>query len=667
MSRYSPYQVIHIRLNQWENWPQFSAPALYFFWWHQRPIAHIWVEKNSTQAHFQTQVLAACSKAQGWNLEGISNWESLIAALQILTPLLGEAQEQSVSIVICTRNRRDDLKKCLDQLLLSIHDSDEIIVVDNAPDNNSTALLVAQYNSVRYVLEPRKGLDIARNTGAKAANNQIIAYTDDDVAVATDWVDTIRNAFDDSMTMAVTGLVIPQSLETRTQYIFERYWGFNRGYQKKVFDKAYFEVMLPYGVPVWDIGAGANMAFRKAAFELVGYFDERLDVGAAGCSGDSEIWYRILASGWNCVYQPMAVAYHQHRKDKKALSNQLYHYMRGNTCSLLIQHEQWGHEGNLKRLYTYLPEYYWSRIKERIKHGYKENFGSILTEIKGCIAGWRYYQQVKQPPRIAELQIAPSLYQPVEVSANSLVSVIITSYNYGHYLEQAINSVLQQTHAAKEIIVIDDGSTDQTEELLARYPLVRTYRTNRLGLSWARNIGAVAAKGQFLVFLDADDYLLPDALEQNLQQFIAKPLAAFVSGAHLRIDDGGNFIPHPEAPYKFEDNYLSLLQGNYIAMEATVMYRRGLFFQFRFNTQLDACEDYELNLQIARHLPVFSHREFIAVYRIHKKNMSANQERMLKAAILVLEQQLGQTQNEAEKAALATGLANWKIHYQNNP
>ena len=61
MSRYSPYQVIHIRLNQWENWPQFSAPALYFFWWHQRPIAHIWVEKNSTQAHFQTQVLAACS------------------------------------------------------------------------------------------------------------------------------------------------------------------------------------------------------------------------------------------------------------------------------------------------------------------------------------------------------------------------------------------------------------------------------------------------------------------------------------------------------------------------------------------------------------------------------------------------------------------------------
>lgn len=667
MSRYSPYQVKHIRLEQLNQWPQFAAPALYYFWWHQRPIAHIWLDKNSSQASVQSQILETCSKTQGWNSAGITNWDELIGAIQSLDPLLNKDQDQSVSIVICTRNRRDDLKKCLDQLVLSIQGTDEIIVVDNAPDNQNTALLIAEYPQVTYVLEPRKGLDIARNTGAKNASKNIIAYTDDDVQVAIDWVDNIRHAFDDPMTLAVTGLVIPQSLETRTQYIFERYWGFNRGYQKKVFDKAYFQVMLPYGVPVWDIGAGANMAFRKAAFELVGYFDERLDVGAAGCSGDSEFWYRILASGWNCVYQPMAVAYHDHRKEKKALSNQLYHYMRGNTCSLLIQHEQWGHEGNLKRLYTYLPEYYWARIKERIKHGSKENFGSILTEIKGCIAGWRYYQQVKNQPRTSELQLAPSLFKPVTITANSLVSVIITAYNYGQYLEQAINSVLQQTHAAREIIVIDDGSTDQTQEMLAQYPLVRSYRTNRVGLSWARNIGTVAAKGQFLVFLDADDYLLPDALEQNLQQFASKPESAFVSGAHLRIDEAGHFLTHPEAPYKFEDNYISLLQGNYIAMEAAVMYRRELFFHFHFNTQLEACEDYELNLQIARQLPVFSHREFIAVYRIHKKNMSANQERMLKAAILVLEQQMSQTRNEAEKAALEIGLTNWKIHYQNNP
>ncbi len=667
MRNYSSYQVIHIKLDQLDHWPQYSSPALYFFWWQQRALAHVWIEKNCSQEAFQTQVLAAFSQAQGWTKENITDWENLRIAIQNLPTLIVRTEQQTVSVVICTRNRRDNLKKCIDQLLLSIQERDEIIVVDNAPDNNSTALLLEQYSNIKYILEPKKGLDIARNTGAKAANNQIIAYTDDDVEVATDWVDAIRNAFDDPMTMAVTGLVIPQSLETHTQYIFERYWGFNRGYQKKVFDTAYFNLMLPFGVPVWDIGAGANMAFRKAAFEIVGYFDERLDVGAAGCSGDSEIWYRILASGWNCVYQPMAVAYHEHRKEKDALSNQLFHYMRGNTCSLLIQHEQFGHEGNLKRLYQSLPAYYWGRFKERIKHGPKENFGSIFTEIKGCISGWRYYQQVKEQKRITQLQLPKSLYEPVVIELNSLVSVIITAYNYGHYLKQAIDSVLQQTHSAIEIIVVDDGSTDQTQAILTQYPLVKSYRTNRVGLSWARNIGTGVAKGQFLVFLDADDYLLADALAQNLKQFEAFPLSAYVSGAHLRIDDAGNYLKHPEAPYKFEDNYLSLLQGNYIAMEATVMYRKDLFSYFQFNPTLEACEDYEINLKIARLLPVFSHREFIAVYRIHKKNMSGNQERMLKAAILVLEQQLGQTRNEAEKAALANGLANWKIHYQNNP
>jgi len=93
---------------------------------------------------------------------------------------------------------------------------------------------------------------------------------------------------------------------------------------------------LEYGVPVWEIGAGANMAFRKSIFDLVGYFDERLDVGASGCSGDSEFWYRILAEGWNCFYQPKAYVYHQHREEAKDLNHQLFSYMRGQVSSLLV-------------------------------------------------------------------------------------------------------------------------------------------------------------------------------------------------------------------------------------------------------------------------------------------------------------------------------------------
>jgi hypothetical protein len=74
------------------------------------------------------------------------------------------------------------------------------------------------------------------------------------------------------------------------QLQFETYWGFGRGYRRMDFSSVFFESDRLRGCPVWEIGAGANMAFRREVFEKVGLFDERLDVGAAGCSGDSEFW-----------------------------------------------------------------------------------------------------------------------------------------------------------------------------------------------------------------------------------------------------------------------------------------------------------------------------------------------------------------------------------------
>ena len=111
------------------------------------------------------------------------------------------------------------------------------------------------------MLEEKKGLDFARNAGLKVASHPIIAFTDDDVLVDTDWTSHIKTCFENPLTMAVTGLVIPAELETESQYEFEKYWGFNKGYQPIVFDHTFFLKNLDIGVPVWEIGAGANMAF----------------------------------------------------------------------------------------------------------------------------------------------------------------------------------------------------------------------------------------------------------------------------------------------------------------------------------------------------------------------------------------------------------------------
>jgi GT2 family glycosyltransferase len=141
---------------------------------------------------------------------------------------------------------------------------------------------------------------------------------------------------------------------------------------------------------VWEIGAGANMAFRKSVFEEVGYFDERLDVGAAGCSGDSEQWYRILAHGFQIIYNPLAVVHHSHRDSIVGLKKQLHGYMRGFTVAILIQYQRFGHTGNLRHLIKVFPFYYVTLLGKGFPF-YNAQYRTLFAEISGVISGFFYY------------------------------------------------------------------------------------------------------------------------------------------------------------------------------------------------------------------------------------------------------------------------------------
>ena len=565
----------------------------------------------------------------------------------------------SLSVVICTRNRTAMLARCLYQLQQSADTDFEIIVVDNAPDTNATKELVDQFPDIRYLYESRKGLDIARNTGARLAKGAIVAYTDDDVVVHKNWIGYIKQSFADTNIMAVTGLILPISISTQAQYIFERFWSFNKGYQPKIFDKQFINKDDYYAPPVWEIGAGANMAFRKDAFLLNGYFDERLDVGAAGCSGDSEYWYRLVANGWTCAYNPAAIVFHAHRDTMRGLRKQLYHYMRGQVASLYVQYEQYGHKGNLRRIYKALPEYYTKRFLDIVKGKNLRFNQTLFTEIAGAIAGIFFYYQNKQKPNKAFSLLAPSV-----VRETSLVSIVITNYNYAHYLSQAIQSCINQTYPFIEIIVVDDGSTDNSLAIINSFQEVKLIQTNRVKLSAARNIGAKASTGDFIVFLDADDYLLLNAIEKQIYFFTYSPQAAFVMGNHLRIDEQNEPLWVRPAKELIGYAYGFLLEGNFIGMEAAVMYRKEIFDYFSFDINLQSCEDYDLNLRIARYFPCVAHKEEVAVYRIHNGSMSANKARMWQNVTLVLEKNKHQILSEEESNAMAAGLLNWKKVYE---
>jgi hypothetical protein len=112
------------------------------------------------------------------------------------------------------------------------------------------------------------------------------------------------------------------------------------------------------------------------------------------------------------------------------------------------------------------------------------------------------------------------------------------------------------------------------------------------------------------------------------------------------------------------NNYRALLQGNYIGMEATVLYRRELFFRYFFDPRVFACEDSDLNLRIARDWPVYGHAHKIAAYRIHGGNRSGDRRWMARMAIRVLKIQKDYIRTEEERLSYREGLKNWKKYYR---
>jgi len=243
-----------------------------------------------------------------------------------------------------------------------------------------------------------------------------------------------------------------------------------------------------------------------------------------------------------------------------------------------------------------------------------------------------------------------------------LVSVIIPCYNYGNYLRKAIESVLAQSYRHFEIVVVDDGSTDQTKEVAGKYAEVNYFYQANQGVSAARNNGIKNSKGELLVFLDADDWLLPDALFINIKYLTEVPEAAFVSGAH-------ELFYHPENKSWLiqkeitENHYCHLLEGNYVGLPAVGMYRRWIFDKFEFDTTLRYCEDYDLCLKIARKFTVIHHVRPIAVYNFHEDNTSSNILEMLEYALLVLNKQKRYLLNEFEEECFRKGVNNWKAYY----
>ncbi len=195
---------------------------------------------------------------------------------------------------------------------------------------------------------------------------------------------------------------------------------------------------------------------------------------------------------------------------------------------------------------------------------------------------------------------------------DALVSVVVTCCGEAAVLAGAIESVLAQTHAQFEVLVVDDDSGDGGADVAYRYPGVKLIRADGEGIVAARNSGLAAAQGGTIVFLEASDRLHPRALEIGLRELRARPDAAFAVGGAL-VERGGGRADRAVPPLGATDRYLALLRGDVAASESTVVYRRApLAASGGFDPAFAPLSGYDLRLRLAREGPVHVYPDVVA-------------------------------------------------------
>lgn len=241
----------------------------------------------------------------------------------------------AITVAICTHNRTDKIERALKSLARQDLAPCEILVVDNAPATDNTKNLLPQkFPHFRYVCEPIAGLDFARNRAIAEAQEEIIAFLDDDAVAAHDWTEKIYRVFQTHERAALcTGKTDPLTLQSAGELLFETNGGYGRGEQKVILPQDAHRKLHGFPVPLiaWavSVGNGTNFAVRKNAVRELGGFDEAFDLGEAlHGGGDLDMFWRVLEAGHELVYEPQALVRHEHRKEVEAVAWQVASHQR---------------------------------------------------------------------------------------------------------------------------------------------------------------------------------------------------------------------------------------------------------------------------------------------------------------------------------------------------
>ncbi len=226
-------------------------------------------------------------------------------------------------------------------------------------------------------------------------------------------------------------------------------------------------------------------------------------------------------------------------------------------------------------------------------------------------------------------------------NTSPLVSIILPTYNCANFLPDSLGSILLQTYGSYEIVVVDDGSTDNTKEVLDPFMGKIKYINleQNKGLPVARNIGIRSAQGRYIAFIDADDLWFPEKLQTDIEHFQRYPEVGMVYSKHINVDEKGTFINRGTKRRLPSGNiFIQLFSEQNFITTSTVVVKKEVFETAGlFDEQFFNCQDWDMWLRTAFYFKVAGINEFLVKYRHNPNSLSKNYQRVLKHQKMVID------------------------------
>ena len=491
---------------------------------------------------------------EGLAREGVSSFDELTSPASVHPSSF--ILQPSISVIIPTYNRSATLCKCLDALTRQTFPADqfEVIVCDDGSTDGTGQWIKTYHAPYRlvYLQQPNRGPGAARNMGLHQSVGEYILFLNDDAILEPSSLavhHSVHLKYKEEKNVILGRFpLLPQYTQTPLGYLLENS-ELLFGYHK--WNDGIIESLLPGQLLTHDWFYTCNISLSRQALFEVGLFDEDFTGPAAE---DIEIGFRLAKKGYKVRFEPQSIAWHDHQHSPEDFCK--VHRTRGQgRVTLCLKHpelntlpdldwniiHQWQQElekeqSSIDRALQMIKDTAGLAAQSNYDLAIVHQLAITIFPLVNLLREWSVREGIMSSPNLATLiefnthrkpgiRLLTKPGQAIEkvYSKRPFVSVVIPCYNYAYYLPEAVESVINQTYQNFEIIIVNDGSTDNTREvadqIIANHParkirLINQENSGQPAIS--RNRGIAAAIGQYILPLDADDKIAPTMLDECL-------------------------------------------------------------------------------------------------------------------------------------------------------